>query len=95
MTTAADLMRNDLAFRAYVRSAVAEAHCQFDIPDVLDISEGAALDLAALAASIALKRAFDNDAEITRLRIENEHYKKMALIGLEMTPMKLQVEVQK
>lgn len=85
METATDLLRKDLAFRAIINSAVAEAWSQFNERDIGEITERDARELAAITSAIALKRAFDEDAEITRLRIENEHYKATALRMANMT----------
>lgn len=80
MDTAINLLQNDVVFRARAMSAASEALAEYK--DVFRGDSDAILnahDVAFYAAGIALKRAFDDDAEISRLRAENEYYKAAAL----------------
>lgn len=86
--TATEMLEHDARFRARVLSAVARATemgravvAEDDLrwPDVHHI--------ATEAAMIALRDAYEGDAEIAALRIERDHYKKLALHGLETRPL--------
>lgn len=85
--TATELMERDARFRARVMSAVAqameEARSQVD--------EGALRwrdvhHIATEAAVMALKSAFEGNAELIALRIERDHYRTVALGGLQLQP---------
>jgi len=85
--SATELLQNDVVFRARAMSAVHEAMLEYRHQvDLNRDAERLARDVAFYAAGIALKRAFDNDAEISRLRAENEHYKATALRIAKFTP---------
>lgn len=88
--TAISLYEKDARFRAQVRSAVARAtdECRSRV-DGENIRWRDVHDVAMTAAILALKEAFDGDAEVTRLRIERDHYKKLAVIGLETRPISM------
>lgn len=43
-------------------------------------------EIATRAAALALKEAFDNDAELACLRIERDHYAAAAVNGLMTRP---------
>ena len=77
--TALELYQRDARFRMQVMAAVAQAmdecrkYMDEDNLRLRDVHE-----VATRAAVQALKNAFDGDLEITSLRIERDHYKKVA-----------------
>jgi hypothetical protein len=83
--TALEAYQHDQRFRATCISAVAEA--MHDAQNVLrgpdEIREREVYEIALHACMLALKRAFDNDAELAVTRIERDHYKKLAVQGLD------------
>jgi hypothetical protein len=85
--TATELMERDARFRAQVISAVARAmdearaHVREDDLRWRDVHH-----IATEAAMIALKDALEGDAELNALRIERDHYQKVALNGLMTRP---------
>ena len=85
--TAIDLYERDARFRMQVMAAVAQAmdecrkYMDEDHLRLRDVHE-----VATRAAIQALKNAFDGDVEITHLRIERDHYKKVAENALLMRP---------
>lgn len=87
METANELLQKDMAFRARAMSAATEAVNEYKDQfnhehDAMNLAYG----VAFYAAGMALKRAFDDDAEISRLRFEVEHYKSAALRIAILTP---------
>ena len=87
--TATELMQADVAFRAMVMSAVHEAVSEARAEpyfDPLDIDMELVHDIAGRACMLALKRAFDGNAEIARLRAERDAYKEMALKFSALSP---------
>lgn len=85
--TATKLYERDARFRMQVTSAVARAmeECRQHVDEenlrMRDVHE-----VATRAAVQALKDAFDGDVEIANLRIERDHYKKLAEDALLMRP---------
>jgi len=85
--TATGIYERDARFRARVLSAVARAeeegrqHIGDDEIRWRDVHE-----IAVNAAVIALREAFEGDAELAMLRAERDRYKELALKGLELTP---------
>jgi leucyl aminopeptidase (aminopeptidase T) len=88
--TATELWEQDARFRARVIAAVASAmdearqHVREEDLRWKDVHH-----IATEAAANALKSAFEGDAEISALRIERDHYQKIALHGLETRPVVL------
>ena len=86
-TTATELYQRDARFRMQVMAAVAQAmdecrkYMDEDNLRLRDVHE-----VATRAAVQALKDAFDGDVEIANLRIERDHYKKLAEDALLMRP---------
>jgi hypothetical protein len=80
---ALDEYHRDMRFRAIVLSAVREARDKWGPIDP-ERAERDACELAELACVLALKRAFDNDAELTAARTERNQYRALALRGLEI-----------
>ena len=85
LSSAISIYNNDARFHMICLSAVHEAMDrardwmgEIELRDVHDI----ALD----AAIIALKRAFDENAELSAIRMERDHYKAMALQFAALTP---------
>lgn len=77
--TALELYERDARFRMQVTSAVARAmdECrQYMDEDNLRMRD--VHGVATRAVAQALKDAFDGDVEIPHLRIERDHYKKLA-----------------
>ena len=85
--TAVKLYERDARFRMQVTSAVTRAmeECRQHVDEenlrMRDVHE-----VATRAAIQALKDAFDGDVEIAHLRIERDHYKKLAEDALLMRP---------
>ena len=79
-------MQADMAFRAMVMSAAHEALSNFQEngPQVIEIKD--VHNVATEACMIALKRAFDGNAEIARLRAERDAYKEAALRFSALSP---------
>jgi hypothetical protein len=84
--TALEAYQHDQRFRATCISAVAEAmhHAQEILRGPDEIREREVYEIALHACVLALKRAFDNDAELTVARIERDRYKTLALHGLDL-----------
>lgn len=81
---AIDEYQRDARFRTIVLSAIREARHERGPIDPED-AERDSLELAELACVIALKRAFDGDAELAAARQERDHYRAAALRGLEFS----------
>ena len=74
-----DQWERDARFRMRVNAAVARAMQEFQQGRRSDeIRERDLHHVAALAAATVLKSAFDEDSEIAMLRVEVEHYKRLA-----------------
>ena len=86
--TAVEVYQHDARFRMMVDYAVSSAlHDAREWLDQDDIRMRDVHAIATEAAVTALKRAFDSDAELTALRVEVEHYRKIAEKGLMLAPM--------
>lgn len=71
----------DVRFRAIVQASVVRAMDEYGDIDP-DHARQDAHEIALRAAMFALSQAFDEDREITTLRIERDHYKELARQGL-------------
>jgi hypothetical protein len=84
--TSTGIYERDARLRARVLSAVARAeeearqHIHDDEIRWRDVHE-----IAVNAAVIALREAFEGDAELGMLRAERDRYKELAIKGLELT----------
>lgn len=91
--TVAQIAMQDAAFRARAYSAVSQALSNFkDRGSYTELTERDLHDVALAAVVLALKQAFDNDAEISRLRAENEHYKAAYLRIAPLAPLSIPVQ---
>lgn len=82
---ALDSYKRDKRFYMLAQSCVAEAlhrHGQID----LNHAAQAAYDIALEAVTVLLQQVYENDAELNRLRTERDHFQKLALRGLELSP---------
>lgn len=85
--SATELYERDARFRMQVMAAVAQAmdECR-KYMDEDDLRMRDVREVATRAAVQALKNAFDGGVEITNLRIERDHYKRLAEELLLMRP---------
>lgn len=84
--TATQMMERDARFRAQALSAVARAMDdeKVDRKDHIQVED--VYHVAIKAVALALKEAFDNDAELAMTRIERDHYKDTALKFTHLAP---------
>ena len=82
--------RNDLRFRSIVQHALSYTRSEYGPIEPRDPrdAERVAIELAELTAATTLQMIYNEDAELSHLKAERDHYKKLALSMARVSPVK-------